>query len=149
MLNSVNLAGRITRDIELKTTSSGKEFTNITLAVNRGFKNAQGIYEADFINCVAFGQTAKHIGQFGAKGKLAIVNVGRIGTRNYDDQNGKKVFITEVIIENIDLFIGNPKNEYNNNDNSPSNFVPNNTNNSPYNINNNDMAQEIEDNLPF
>ena len=100
MVNNVVLIGRITRELEVKTSTTGREVCNFSLAVNRNFKNPQGEYDADFINCVAFGQTAKFLGQYLQKGNLISVT-GRIQTRNYENNQGQRVYVTEVVVENV------------------------------------------------
>lgn len=93
MINNVVLTGRLTKDIELRRTTSGKTCTSFTLAVNR---NKQ---ETDFINCVAWNQEAESLEKYTKKGSLIGIE-GRIQTRSYDDKNGKKVYITEVLVRN-------------------------------------------------
>ena len=94
MINNVVLTGRITKDIELRRTTSGKTCTSFTLAVNR---NKQ---ETDFINCVAWDKVAELLERYTHKGSQIGVE-GRIQTRNYDDKNGKKVHVTEVLVNSI------------------------------------------------
>ena len=100
MTNSVVLVGRLVRDVELRQTSTGKEMTYFTLAVNRNFKNEQGVQAADFIGCVAFGKTAENMARFLGKGSLISVE-GRISTRNFQGNDGKTVYITEVVASSI------------------------------------------------
>ena len=100
MINNVVLAGRLVRNIELRRTSTGKEMTYFTLAVNRNFKNEQGVQAADFIGCVAFGKTAENMARFLSKGSLIAVE-GRISTRNFQDNDGKTVYVTEVVASSI------------------------------------------------
>jgi single-strand DNA-binding protein len=102
MLNSVNLCGRLTRDIDLRYTQSGKAVGSFSLAVNRNFKNSDGDYEADFINCTIWGKSAENLANFVSKGSLINVS-GRLNTRSYDNKQGQKVYVTEVIVENFDL----------------------------------------------
>lgn len=102
MLNNVNLCGRLTRDIDLRYTQSGKAVGSFSLAVNRNFKNSDGDYEADFINCTIWGKSAENLANFVSKGSLINAS-GRLNTRNYDNKQGQKVYITEVIVENFDL----------------------------------------------
>ena len=100
-MNKVVLIGRMTKDVELKTTTQGKSVASFTLAVNRDYKNADGNYDADFINCVAFGQQAETISKYVRKGdKFGVV--GKINTRNYE-KNGNKVYVTEVIVEGFEF----------------------------------------------
>lgn len=100
MINSVTLVGRLTKDPELRTTPSGVEVGNFTLAVNRTFTNQQGEREADFINCIVFRKQAVNVNQYLSKGKLAGI-VGRLQTRSYDNKEGQKVFVTEVVCDNV------------------------------------------------
>ena len=94
--------GRVTKDIDLRTTTSGISVASFTLAVNRNYKNDKGEYEADFINCVAYKNLADIISKYVSKGnKLAVE--GRLQVRNYDNKEGKKVYVTEVIVDNIDF----------------------------------------------
>ena len=102
MLNNVNLCGRLTHDIDLRYTQSGKAVGSFSLAVNRNFKNSNGDYEADFINCTIWGKSAENLANFVSKGSLINVS-GRLNTRNYDNKQGQKVYVTEVIVENFDL----------------------------------------------
>ena len=100
MVNNVVLAGRLVRDVDLRQTSTGKGMTYFTLAVNRNFKNEQGEQAADFIGCVAFGKTAENMARFLNKGSLIAVE-GRISTRNYQGNDGKTVYVTEVVASSI------------------------------------------------
>ena len=100
MTNNVVLVGRLVRNVELRQTSTGKEMTYFTLAVNRNFKNEQGVQSADFIGCVAFGKTAENMARFLGKGSLIAVE-GRISTRNFQGNDGKTVYVTEVVASNI------------------------------------------------
>lgn len=100
MTNNVVLVGRLVRNVELRQTSTGKEMTYFTLAVNRNFKNEQGVQAADFIGCVAFGKTAENMARFLGKGSLIAVE-GRISTRNFQGDDGKTVYVTEVVASSI------------------------------------------------
>ena len=95
-MNSVNLIGRVTKDIELKVTQSGNSVTSFTLAVQRDKDNA------DFINCVAWNKTAEVLNNYVSKGHRIALN-GRIQTRTYDDNNGRKVYVMEVVANRIHL----------------------------------------------
>jgi len=101
-MNKVILIGRVTKNIELKTTTSGKSVASFTLAVTRDRKNADGNYDADFINCVAFGQQAETIGKYVCKGDRFGVD-GKINTRTYDRQDGSKAYVTEVIVNGFEF----------------------------------------------
>ena len=102
MINNTVLIGRVTKDIELKQTQANKSVTQFVLAVNRQFKNANGEREADFINIVAWGKTAELLAQYAHKGSQIGV-VGRIQTRNYENAQGQRVYITEVIADNFQM----------------------------------------------
>lgn len=98
MINNVTLIGRMTRDAELKQTPSGQSVAIFNLAVNRNFKNSDGEREADFINCVIWGTSAENLANWTKKGALIAV-VGRIQTRNYENQQGQRVYVAEVVAE--------------------------------------------------
>ncbi|MBP3039996.1 single-stranded DNA-binding protein [Bacillaceae bacterium Marseille-Q3522] len=100
MMNRVVLVGRLTRDPELRYTPSGVPVASFTLAVNRNFTNQQGEREADFINCVVWRRPAENVANFLKKGSLAGVD-GRIQTRNYEGQDGRRVYVTEVLAESV------------------------------------------------
>lgn len=100
MINRTVLVGRLVRDPEYRTTPSGVQVATFTLAVNRTFTNQQGEREADYINCVVFRKTAENVNQYLSKGKLAGVD-GRLQSRSYDNKEGQKVFVTEVVCDNV------------------------------------------------
>ncbi|MCK8619675.1 single-stranded DNA-binding protein [Apilactobacillus kunkeei] len=102
MINRTVLTGRLTDDTDLRYTQSGHAVGNFRLAVNRRFKNEQGQSEADFISCVIWNKSAKNFANFTHKGSLVGIE-GRIQTRNYENQNGQKVYITEVVVEQFAL----------------------------------------------
>lgn len=102
MINNVVLVGRMTRDAELKYTPSNLAVATFTLAVNRPFKNEAGEREADFINCVIWRQQAENLANWAKKGALIGVT-GSIQTRHYDNQQGQRVYVTEVIASNFQL----------------------------------------------
>ena len=93
--------GRLTKDIELKTTQSGKYVTSFTLAINRLSKN-EGQPEADFINCVAWNQTAELMSKYTDKGSQIGIE-GRVQTRNYEDNTGRKVYVTEIVVDRVEF----------------------------------------------
>lgn len=101
-MNSVQLIGRLTKDLDLKYTPSGKAVATGTLAVNRRFKNAQGESEADFINIQIWDKSAENLANFTRKGSQIGVN-GRIQTRNYENKEGARVYVTEIVVENFTL----------------------------------------------
>ncbi|HDT9193057.1 TPA: single-stranded DNA-binding protein, partial [Listeria monocytogenes] len=98
MMNRVVLVGRLTKDPELRYTPAGVAVATFTLAVNRPFKNGQGEQEADFIQCVVWRKPAENVANFLKKGSLAGVD-GRVQTRNYEGNDGKRVYVTEIVAE--------------------------------------------------
>lgn len=102
MINNVTLVGRLTKDPDLKYTGNGTAVATFTLAVNRNFTNQSGEREADFINCVIWRKPAETLANYAKKGVLIGVT-GRIQTRSYDNQQGQKVYATEVIADNFQL----------------------------------------------
>ncbi|MDH8927153.1 single-stranded DNA-binding protein [Staphylococcus epidermidis] len=113
MLNRVVLVGRLTKDPEYRTTPSGVEVATFTLAVNRTFTNAQGEREADFINVVVFRKQAKNVNDYLSKGSLAGVD-GRIQSRNYENKEGQRVFVTEVVADSVQFMDSKGSNQQNN-----------------------------------
>lgn len=105
MLNRVVLVGRLTKDPDLRFTPNGVAVANFTIAVNRPFSNQQGKKEADFINCVIWRKQAENLANYMKKGSMIGVD-GRIQTRSFDGQDGKKVFITEVVADNVQFLEG-------------------------------------------
>ena len=101
-MNKVILIGRVTKSLELKTTTSGTAVASFTLAINRDYKNADGNYDADFINCVAFKATAETLSKYVGKGDRVAVT-GKISTRNYEKQDGSKAYVTEVIVDGFEF----------------------------------------------
>ncbi|CIP81153.1 single-strand binding protein [Streptococcus pneumoniae] len=102
MINNVVLVGRLTRDAELRYTQSNIAVATFTLAVNRPFKNEAGEREADFINCVIWRQLAENLANWAKKGSLIGVT-GVIQTGSYDNQQGQRVYVTEVVASNFQL----------------------------------------------
>ena len=102
MINNVVLVGRLTRDPELKFTPNGTAVATFTLAVNRNFTNQSGQREADFINCVIWRKPAETLANYAKKGTLLGVT-GRIQTRSYDNPQGQRVYVTEVVAETFQL----------------------------------------------
>jgi single-strand DNA-binding protein len=100
MLNRVVLVGRLTKDPDLRYTPNGVPVATFTLAVNRNFKNANGEQETDFVNCVVWKKPAENTANFLKKGSLAGVD-GRIQTRHYEGQDGKRIYVTEVVAESV------------------------------------------------
>ncbi len=102
MINRAVLTGRLTRDPELRYTTSGTAVVSFTLAVDRQFRNQNGDRDADFINCVIWRKSAENFSNFTHKGSLVGID-GRIQTRNYENQQGQRVYVTEVVVENFAL----------------------------------------------
>lgn len=100
MLNRVVLVGRLTRDPELRYTPNGVAVANFTLAVNRPFTNQQGERDADFINIVVWRRQAENTANYLKKGSLAGVD-GRVQTRSYENNQGQRVYVTEVVAESV------------------------------------------------
>lgn len=111
-MNIVVLIGRITKDIEVRYTEKNLAVSNFTIAVRKDYKNTDGEYESDFINCVSFGNISEYLKKYATKGNLIAVN-GRIQTRNYEDKEGNKRYITEIFVSKVTLLSsGKSKNEF-------------------------------------
>ena len=102
MINNVTLIGRLTRDAELRYTPSNIATAQFNIACNRNFKNANDEYDADFINCVMWREQAERFCNWTRKGMLVGI-VGRIQTRSYENQQGRRVYVTEVVAENFQI----------------------------------------------
>lgn len=154
MLNRVVLVGRLTKDPDLRYTPNGVAVANFTVAVNRPFSNQQGNREADFINCVIWRRPAESLANYMKKGSLIGVD-GRIQTRSFEGQDGKMVYVTEVVADSVQFLESkgdnrnsnnqpnNGGNQYNNNQNNYNNYEddPFKDNGEPIDIS--------DDNLPF
>ena len=105
-MNKTILIGNLTKDPELTQTTSGIAVAKFTLAVQRKFKNAEGEYESDFINCVAWRNTAEFVQKYFKKGEKVAVS-GSIQTRTYDNSDGKKVYVTEVVADEVEKLVWN------------------------------------------
>ena len=101
-INTVVLVGRLTKDVDLRYTSTGTAVGTFSLAVNRQFTNQAGEREADFINCVIWRKSAENFANFTRKGALVGIT-GRIQTRNYEGNDGKRVYVTEIVADNFTL----------------------------------------------
>lgn len=100
-MNKVALVGNLTRDPETRQTQSGQSACNFTVACQRHFKNAEGKYDADFIPCVAWRQTADFVAKYFKKGsKIGLT--GSIQTRSYD-KDGQKRYVTEVVVDEVEF----------------------------------------------
>lgn len=140
-MNTVQLVGRLTKEVDLKFTSSGIAVGTFTLAVNRSFTNQQGEREADFINCVIWRKSAENLANFTRKGSQIGIE-GRIQTRNYENQQGQRVYVTEVVVNNFHLLEPRSVTEQRPKS-SDSNYSQTNQNyNQGYNSNNNYQQQQ-------
>ncbi|WP_454844384.1 single-stranded DNA-binding protein [Priestia megaterium] len=155
MMNRVVLVGRLTKDVELRYTPSGATIATFTLAVNRTFTNQQGEREADFINIVVWRRQAENAANFLKKGSLAGVD-GRLQSRSYEGQDGRRVYVTEVVAESVQFldFKGNKNerdiNTLNNNQTSNTGGDQGYTRIEEDPFANNDNAIDIsDDDLPF
>lgn len=102
MINNVCLVGRLTRPVDLRYTSNGTAFGSFSLAIDRTYKNQSGEKETDYINCVIWRKPAVNLSNFTSKGSLLGVE-GRLQTRSYENKEGQKVYVTEVLVENFSL----------------------------------------------
>lgn len=100
MFNQVILVGRMTKDPELRYTPDGTAVANFTIALNRAYKNGNGEYETDFIQCLSWRKLAENTANYCEKGSLVCIS-GRIQTRNYENQEGKRIYVTEVVAERV------------------------------------------------
>lgn len=154
-MNNVSLVGRMTKDAELRYTTSNVAVATFTLAVNRNFKNqSTGEREADFINCVIWRQQAENLANWAKKGALIGIT-GRIQTRNYENQQGQRVYVTEVIAESFQVLESrgqqNQSNSFQNGNSNSGNFQNGNNQQgsyqSPFGANN--PMDISDDDLPF
>ena len=143
MINRVILVGRLTKDPEYRQTPSGVSTATFTLAVNRTFKNKNGEREADFINVVVFRQQAENVDKYLSKGSLAGVD-GRIQSRSYENKEGQRVFVTEVVADSVQFMDSKGSNQQNNQPQQQQGQAP--AENNPF-ANGNDDISESE--LPF
>lgn len=136
MINNVTLVGRLTRDPELRYTPSNIAITTFNMAVNRNFKNQAGDREADFINCMIWRQQAENLASWAKNGALIGIT-GRIQTRSYDNQQGQRVYVTEVVADTFQLLEkrDNSANQSNIEDQMPASFGATN----PLDISDDDM----------
>lgn len=109
MLNSVTMTGRLTKDIDLRYTQGGDAVGSFILAVDRRFKNGNGEREADFVNCVIWRKSAENLAKYASKGSMIGVE-GRIQTRNYENNQGTRVYVTEVVVNNFAFLSSNKGN---------------------------------------
>lgn len=135
MINNVVLIGRLTRDVELRYTPTNVAVATFTLAVNRNFKNADGEREADFVNCVIWNKQAENLANWTKKGYLVGIT-GRIQTRSYENQQGQRVYVTEVVAESFQVL---EKRDNAANKSSLDNQMPSNFSGQPMDISDDDL----------
>ena len=156
MINNVTVVGRLTRAVDLRYTSNGTAYASFTLATDRDFKNQNGEKETDFINCVMWRKPAENLANYTKKGSLIGIE-GRIQTRNYDNQQGQRVYVTEVLTEKFSFLESAKKDDngvlssegtntlgFNKNQNSSGNFA----NSDPF-TSEGDVFNVNDDDLPF
>jgi len=143
-MNKVELVGRLTRDPEVRYTQgeNASAIARFSVAVNRRFKNNEGNYDADFINCVAFGRSGEFIEKYFKKG-MAIGISGRIQTGNYTNKDGVKVYTTDVVVEEAEFV----ESKNNGGSSAPSNALAN--NNAPAFDGFMNILDGIDEELPF
>lgn len=150
MLNRAVLTGRLTRDVDLKYTQSGTAVASFSLAVDRAFKNKQGEREADFINVVMWRKQAENFANFAHKGSLVGID-GRIQTRNYENNQGQRVYVTEVVADNFSLLESQKDSQGQTNQQSNSNRSSSRSKqsqNDPF-ANNRDSIEITDEDIPF
>ncbi|EPA2134381.1 single-stranded DNA-binding protein [Streptococcus pyogenes] len=141
MINNIVLVGRMTKDAELRYTASQVAVATFTLAVNRRFKEQNGEREADFINCVIWRQSAENLANWAKKGALIGIT-GRIQTRNYENQQEQRVYVTEVVAESFQMLESRNSQQQSGQDNSSQN-----DNSQPFG--NSNPMDISDDDLPF
>ncbi|HHP4399827.1 TPA: single-stranded DNA-binding protein [Streptococcus pyogenes] len=141
MINNIVLVGRMTKDAELRYTASQVAVATFTLAVNRRFKEQNGEREADFIYCVIWRQSAENLANWAKKGALIGVT-GRIQTRNYENQQEQRVYVTEVVAESFQMLESRNSQQQSGQDNSSQN-----DNSQPFG--NSNPMDISDDDLPF
>lgn len=147
-MNNVNLLGRLVNDIELRQSAGGTSMAKFRVAVNRQFKNANGEREADFINCIAFKQTAELIARYFAKGSMIALD-GRIQTGSYENQQGQKVYTTDIVVNNIYFTGQSNQNNNGQQQNNGQQYHNNHQYNQPNQNWQNNGFQVTSDDLPF
>ena len=133
-MNNVSLIGRLTKDPDLRYTSSGMAVATFSLAVQRSFRNKEGNYEADFINCVCWNKSGETLANHVKKGQRIGVT-GRIQTRNYENEQGNRVYVTEVVVEGFTFLEKKDENQ--------------NSNQRGFGASNNQGPTVTNDDLPF
>ncbi|GAB3797839.1 single-stranded DNA-binding protein [Virgibacillus kimchii] len=146
MLNRVVLVGRLTRDPDLRYTANGVAVANFTVACDRPFTNQQGERETDFVNCVSWRRQAENLANYMKKGSLIGVD-GRVQTRRYENQEGKMVYVTEILAENIQFLESRGTSQ--NRGGEPSGFQPNRNQNQFQPNQNQNQSQNQNQEDPF
>ena len=143
-MNKVQLVGRLRRDPEIRYSQGGNATATarFSVAVNRRFKNSEGNYDADFINCVAFGKSAEFVEKYFKKG-MAIGLTGRIQTGSYTNKDGQKVYTTDVVVEETEFV--ESKGASNTDNSNSSRPTPSVSNNSDF-VN---IPDGVDEELPF
>ena len=155
-MNRVEIVGRLTKDVEVRKTPQQTSVAQFTVAVNRRFNRDQ----TDWINCVAWRQTADFLGKYARKGALVSIE-GSIQTRNYENQQGQRVYVTEVLVDNASLLESRAVSEARQGNSYSNSYTPQNSNNSSnmgYYVDNDPMMDDFSqepsldissDDLPF
>jgi single-strand DNA-binding protein len=154
LLNRTVLVGRLTKDPEIRYSPNGVAVSNFTIAVNRPFSNQSGEREADFINCVVWRRPAENLAEYTGKGSLIGVD-GRIQTRSYEGNDGKRIFVTEVVADSVQ-FLDTKKSQNSSNGSQSNNQSYNGGGQANQQQNNNDPFKDkgepieiSDDSLPF
>jgi len=143
MLNRVTMTGRLTKDVDLRYTQSGTAVGSFNLAVDRAFRNKDNERETDFINCVIWQKSAENFANFVHKGSLVGID-GRVQTRNYENKQGQRVYVTEVVVENFSLLEPKPSASQ-----TQSGAIPDNQPNTNPFANSGEPLDISDDDLPF
>lgn len=147
-MNNVSIVGRLTKDPELRSIADGRAVTNITVAVNRTFTNASGEREADFIPVVVWNRQAENLAKYCSKGSQVAIT-GRIQTRNYEQTDGTKRYVTEVVAESVTFLSSKSEGSYNTQETGQNYEMPtSDINEDPFK----DFGSEVvlsDDDLPF
>lgn len=147
-MNKVVLIGRLTRDPELRYTGNNTPVASFSLAVNRNYSNQQGEREADFINIVVWRKQAENVKNYLTQGSQVAID-GRLQTRTYDDQNGQRRYITEVIADNVE-FLGSRNSSNNSNNMNNTSSAATNAGPTPYDFADNASLKGTDvDSNPF
>lgn len=145
-MNKVFLIGRLTRDPELRYTGNNTAVATFSIAVNRNFSNQDGVREADFINIVVWRKQAENVKNYLSQGSQVAID-GRIQTRSYDDQNGNKRYVTEVVADNVE-FLGSKNSQGNATSNGSTSSAPS-VEPTPYDFGADEPQTTAVDNNPF